>query len=248
MHNTIIQLNTDIYRFPSYQDKKGNDIEFNAFLLNEREDSHLTQLVVQASIDKEIAGYISLIYLSDENKFKYFNTPWDFYYNQKMQPYLKNLFCNDWLSFCKEINKIYEVDISTTEEFKLFATKIVDNEYKKFISYYLNKPYPEIVTVYSDKDKNFKNFSEFPFLNIERKKINFLNRGIANAIYHFSCQILKKNNMCLYASNNQTSDGQRMWEKLEKNPKFLTLSDNYWGNLTTDRKNLINIQRKGITI
>lgn len=248
IENKMIELNTKLYDLPSYEDKNGNKIDFNIFFFKTKEESCLTQLILQASVNNEVAGYISLLYLSEENKKTYFNSPWDFYYNQKMPVHLKHLFNNDWTSFCNEIKNSYMVDILSKEDFKVFATNNVNNEYKKFISYYLNKPYPEIVTVYSDDDKNCKDFSEFPFMNIKRKATNFLGQGIANAIYHCACQVLKKENMSLYASNNQTADGQRMWKQLEKNPKFLTLSDSYWGSLTTDRKNIIEVQRKSLTI
>lgn len=248
MENNIIQLNTDIYGLHSYQDKSGNDITFNVFFTKEKEDTHLTQLIVQAMVNEEVAGYICLIYLSEENKKNYYNNTWEFYYNQKMSVSLKNLFYNDWSSFCKETKKSFNTDIHTVEDFKNFVNIRFDNDYKKFISYYLNKPYPEIVTIYSDNDIYCKDFSSYPFFNMKRKATNFLNKGIANALYHCACHILKKDRLYLHASNSQTVDGQRMWKCLEKNSKFLMLSDNYWDNLTTDRKNIIQIQRKCITI
>lgn len=248
MQDTVIELDKTIYNLDTYIDKKGQFIDFNIFFIEEREESHLTQFIIQASVNGEMAGYISLLYLSQEIKNKYFSTPWDFYYHKKMSSHLKSLFHNDFSKFCQEIKNSFDIDIYTPEEFKSYASQKIENDYKKFISFYLNKPYPEIVTVYSDSDKTSKDFSEFPFMNQQRNPTNFLGRGIANAIYHSACQILKKNNMCLHASNNQTLDGQRMWQHLVKNPKFFTLSDNYWGSLTTDRKNIVKLSRKKITV
>lgn len=248
MQDTVIKLDKKHYHLDTYIDKKGQCIDFNIFFIEDREESHFNQLIVQASVNNEVAGYISLFYLSEENKNKYFNTPWDFYYNKKMSSYLKNLFHNDFSKFSHEVKNSFDIDVKNQEEFKIYAIQKVENDYKKFISFYLNKPYPEIVTVYSDSDKTSKNFSEFPFVNHPRKNTNFLGRGIANALYHCACKILKKDNMFLHASTNQTADGQRMWQQLTKNPKFFILSDNYWGSFTTDRQNIVELTRKKLTV
>lgn len=248
MKNTIQELNKDLYQLETYQDKDGNKILFDLFFIEEREESHLSQFIVQASIDGEIAGYMSILYLSDTNKSKYFNSAWDYYYHKKMPLNLKTLFDKKDNDFFKKVHELFNVKLDTQEEFKHFAEKFVENEYKKLLSFYWNKPYPEIVTVYSEQDKKFKDFSDFPFMSYSRKNINFLGKGIANAIYHCACHILKKENLYLYESNNQTLDGKRMWSRLEKNPKFLTLSDTYYDTLTTNRNNIIELERKKITI
>lgn len=248
MNKNIIQLDKKNYSLDLYVDKQGRTIDFNIFFIEEREISHLTQLIVQASVDNEVAGYMSLLYLSDNNKTKYFNNTWDFYYNSKMSCHLKNLFHNDFPYFREEIQRIFDIFITDKKDFQIYINQRFNNDYNKFISFHLQKPYPELITVYSESDKNSKNFSEFPFTSQARKPINFLGLGIANAIYHCACHILKKHNMCLYASANQTADGKRMWKHITKNPQFLALTDHYLGNLNTDRKNIIQLSRAKITL
>lgn len=248
MQDIVLELNTDNYDLKCYEDKIGNKIDFKVFFINDRESSHLSQLIVQAYIENEVAGYISLLYLSNENKDKYFSSVWDFYYHKKMPGYLKSLLKNDTQLFCTHVNQAFNIQVNTLQEFKNYTEKLFYNEYTKFISFHLNKPYPELVTVYSDSDKTSKDFSEIPFINIERPRINFLNKGIANAIHHAACAILKKQNMFLYASNNNTEDGKRLWKHLTKNPKFITLSDCYLGTLTQNREQLVQCTRHKITI
>lgn len=248
MQDIVLELNTDNYDLKCYEDKIGNKIDFKVFFINDRESSHLSQLIVQAYIKNEVAGYISLLYLSNENKDKYFSSVWDFYYNKKMPGYLKSLLKNDTQLFCTHVNQAFNIQVHNLQEFKNYTEKLFYNEYTKFISFHLNKPYPELVTVYSDSDKTSKDFSEIPFMNLERPKINFLNKGIANAIHHAACSILKKQNMFLYASNNNTEDGKRLWKHLTKNPKFITLSDCYLGTLTQNREQLVQCTRHKITI
>lgn len=248
MHDIVIELNAHDYNLEDYKDKAGHTIDFKVFFINDREISHFTQLIVQASVENEIAGYISLIYLSQENKEKYFSSVWDFYYHKKMSGHLKSLLKNDIPGFCAAVNQYFHIQVNSVEEFKDYIKQLFDNEYTKFISFHLNKPYPELVTVYSDTDKICKDFSEIPFMNMERKKINFLNRGIANAIHHAACTILKQQDMYLYASNNNTEDGKRLWQHLTKNPKFITLSDYYMGTLTNNREQLVQLKRHKLTV
>lgn len=231
-----------------YFTKDFKPINFDCFYINDKEDSHMSQLIIQASVDGEVAGYISLLYLSEENKNKYFSTALDYYFNKKMSKKIFELYNDNFEQFCINFNNIYDSKINNKNDFIEYVEKEISNDYKKFISFYLNKPYTEIVTVYNEDDYKSKDFSEFPFLTIKRNNINFSGKGIATALYHCACKILKKDNLNLYASNNQTKDGQRMWMSFENNPKFLNISDNYYGSLTTDRKGIIEIQRKGITI
>lgn len=248
MQDIVLQLNTYDCNLQGYQDKLGHTIHFNVFFINDRESSHLTQLIVQANIDNEVAGYISLLYLSEDNKNKYFSSVWDYYYHKKMSAHLKSLLENDVGTFCTAVNQSFNIKVTNLEQFKDYIQDLFSNEYTKFMSFYLNKPYPELVTVYSENDKTCKHFTEIPFINVERKKTNFLNRGIANAIHHAACTILKKQNMFLYASNNNTEDGKRLWQHLTKNPKFITLSDYYLGTLTNNRDKLIQLQRHKLTV
>lgn len=248
MQDIVLQLNIYDSDLQGYQDKLGHNIDFNVFFINDRESSHLTQLILQANVGKEVAGYISLLYLSQENKDKYFSSVWDFYYNKKMSGHLKSLLNKDSEAFCTQVSQLLNIHINNVEEFKNYTEKLFYNEYTKFISFHLNKPYPELVTVYSDLDKTCKDFSEIPFMSIERNRTNFLNRGIANAIHHAACSILKKQNMFLYASNNNTEDGKRLWQHLTKNPKFITLSDHYLGTLTQNREQLVEFKRHKLTV
>lgn len=248
MQDIVLELNPNDYGLYGYQDKLGENIEFKLFFVNDKESSHFSQLIVQANVENEMAGYISLLYLSEENKNKYFSSVWDFYLNSKMSFNLKSLLDKDSELFCNEVNKVFNLQINTVEDFKNYIEKLFYNDYTKFISFHFNKPYPELVTVYSDSEKTCKDFSELPFMNVERKRKNFLNRGIANAIHHAACSILKQKNMFLHASNNNTEDGKRLWENLTKNPKFLTLSDTYLGALTNNREQLVEFKRHKLTV
>ncbi len=242
----VEKLNCDF--LTNYVDKNNQPIDFDVFYIKDKEESHLSQYIIQANSNGEMAGYISLLFLSKENKEIYFNTCWDFYFNKKMSKHLKNLYVNDWDSFIKEVKNSFDIQIQSKEDFQNWAVKYSENDYKKFLSFYLEKPYPEIVAVYSNCDAKYKDFSEFPFMSFSRKPINFLGNGFGNALYHASCTFLKNKGLALYASNNQTEDGQRMWRQVEKNNNFLVLSDSYFTTLTSDRKNLIEVHRKKLTV
>lgn len=244
--DVVEKLNCDFLK--NYVDKKNQPIDFDVFFIKEKEESHLSQYIIQANSNGEMAGYMSLLFLSKENKEKYFNTAWDFYFNKKISKHLKNLYLNNWELFKKEVKNSFDLDVNSQEDFQNWAIKNSENDYKKFLSFYLEKPYPEIVAVYSNCDTKYKDFSEFPFMSFSRKPINFLGQGFGTALYHAACNILKNNNLELHSSNNQTEDGQRMWRQVEKNSNFLVMSDSYFTNLTSDRKNLIEVHRKKLTI
>ena len=244
----LLKKNIQDYNLNYYSTYDNKPITFDCFFINEHEDSHMTQLIVKASFNGEMAGYISLLYLSEENKNKYFSNVIDYYFNKKISKYFKDLYQQDFHKFCLEFNHIYNTSINNKSEFNEYIEKQTTNDYIKFISFYLNKPYPEIVAVYSEQDLKSKDFSEFPFMSNPRKLTNFLGKGIGTSLYHASCVILKKENLELYASNNQTEDGQRMWRHLSQNSKFITLSDTYLTSLTQDRNNVIEMKRKKITI
>lgn len=242
----VKKLNSDF--LTNYFDKNNQPIDFDVFYIKDKEESHFSQYIIQANSNGEMAGYISLLFLSKENKEIYFNTCWDFYFNKKMSKHLKNLYLNDWDTFIKEVKNSFDIQIQSKEDFQNWAVKYSENDYKKFLSFYLEKPYPEIVAVYSNCDAKYKDFSEFPFMSFSRRPINFLGNGFGNALYHAACKVLKNDNLELHASNNQTEDGQRMWRQVEKNNNFLVMSDSYLTSLTSDRKSLIEVKRKKLTI
>lgn len=244
-------------------------ITFKIFSLEEehfREDnSFLNMFCIQAFVQGQCAGYLTLSYLSEDMKNKYFNSCFDYYIWTHGNDYLQtcyahnktdglissleNAFQNytDYINN-KETYKILETD-KKLEFFKIIIDKKYSCTYNNFLSFRHNRPNVEMVCVYNEQDKNYKNFETLPFQSLPRNsQNNFRKQGISQALYEIGGLLVQKNNMNIYCSNLQTSDGKKMWGILENHPKFNVMLDSYLSINSMNRTQLILTERKKLLV
>jgi hypothetical protein len=246
MDTKITKINITDYSKENFYTKNNDNIQFNILHILSKEDSDFSSLIVQAFLNDEAAGHIILNYISMESKINKFNTVFDYFIYKKLPLKIQNE--KNTPQFLNSVNNYLKSTYSTIDELVDFVDKQFNTEYQKLLSFYLNKPTPEILTVYSDKDLHYRNFNSFPAEKTTRNNVNFQNLGISNALYNVAAIILKELNMDLYSSNNQTNDGKRMWNSLLKNKNFIHMSDIYLNTLTTNRQELMAQKRNKITV
>lgn len=248
-------------------DKK--DITFKIYSLDEehfREDnSFLNLFCIQAFVNNECAGYLTLSYLSEDMKSKYFNSCFDYYVWTYGNDYLQTSYCHNKLdgliSSLEKSFQYHEDYINNSaqyEKFNLeqkldFLKNIINAKYSStynhFLSFRHNRPNVEMVCVYNESDKNCKSFDVFPFESSPREsQSNFRKKGISQALYEIGGLLVQQYNMNIYCSNLQTEDGKKMWNILENHPKFNVMLDSYLALNTTNRTQLISKERKKLLV
>lgn len=260
----------------SFTDKlfftKNNDaITFKIFNLNQEhfqeDNSFLNIVCIQAFVANECAGYISLSYLSDEIKNKYFNNVMDYFIWTHGTTQLQTLYndCN-----LIAINEIIEQKLGSSEQLThakadqsydnlslsekyAFLYNVIETKYScaydNFISFRHNRPNVEMVCVYNEQDKKCKNFDSFPFISENRENLtNFRQQGISQALYKVGGLLMQYWGMNIHSSNIQSHDGKKMWSILENHPCFNVMLDSYLTTNTKNRDNLISQERKKLVV
>lgn len=229
---------TDIstqYNFNNLFTNKNKKIDFNIYYDNNKESSHFCNYIIEAVVDNQIAGHISILYLSDENKKKYFNTIIDYYLLLKL-PNLKNLYHSNETNFYEKFNSLFKLNISNKNEFTHYLNSNFTKQYLNFLSSYLNKPYVEMISVYDENTFTRKDFTQDPIQYVKRDNINFQKLGIASTLYEVSSKILNEHQLYIHNSKCQTKEGEHLWKSFEKNNKFTVLTQShkeYLSNLDT---------------
>lgn len=250
MPSSFIQLPKNLIE-DSFYTKSNMPITFDCYhyFSEELDNIPFNYTAVQALVDNEVAGYILISYLSQETKDKFFQSPLDYFiyyhaseevksfYYQKQYDKVQDIILknNKFL----EISDIYKsllcekyeeckIENLSLQTLELFAHKHYFTKHSNFITQWLNKPNVEMICVYNELDKKVKNFTSYPFTQEVRENlISFRGQGIAQSLYAKAGSILQQNNLHLYASNTQTSNGQKMWSILENHPKFQVCLDSY---------------------
>lgn len=253
----------------NFQTFDKEDITFKIFSLEEehfREDnSFLNLFCIQAFIKVECAGYLTLSYLSEDMKNKYFNSCFDYYIWTYGNDYLQTCYTHNKIeglvssleklfqNYSDYSDNIQKYNLLNSEEKLDFFKTIINHKYSatynNFLSFRHNRPNVEMVCVYNENDKNCKSFDSFPFQSLPRKnKINFRKKGISQALYEIGGLLVQKYDMNIYCSNLQTDDGKKMWNILENHPKFNVMLDSYLAINTMNRAQLISRERKKLLV
>jgi GNAT superfamily N-acetyltransferase len=94
------------------------------------------------------------------------------------------------------------------------------------MDYWVNKPQLEIIRVFSNKDDSFTDYSKDEQPKTKRLNIkNWQGHGIGASLYEFCTKWCSDRNMVLWASSTRTEDAKRMWNSMEKLPKFTILAN-----------------------
>ena len=227
-----------------------------------------TLCTVQAFVDDQPAGYVTLAYLSDEIKNRYFKNSMEHYIYQYGNDKIKSAYEDGNLKelvpvLCEKLqlspnitppgkNEGLSPEKYLKKQFK-FLTKIVDDlrgsDYSSFINYWHNRPNVEMMYVYNQDDKRYKTFNEYPFTHETRtEQKSFRGQGISQALYEVAGLWMQSKNLYLHASTTQSADGKKMWDILENHPKFQVLADTFLTKATHNRKLTIGKERKKLYV
>lgn len=186
--------------------------------------------VIQAEVHGDIAGYINIVYIDTQALQDFYQRTLDWFVTSKCNTYLQDLYQRQDIGFFHEMEKNFHTGIDLSQQsFNQLATRFNDylqnssyqRQYEKFIDYWVNKPNAELIYVYQAEDKVQKDFSSFPFTQQARTHCqNFRGQGIAQKLYAETSRYLQQQGLMLYASKNQTENGQKMWKILEQSASF----------------------------
>ncbi len=180
-----------------------------------------------AYINDELVGYAKLSYIPKQKAEK-INSPMDYYiyknysdnesilnaYKEKNYEYLIQKLSPKLLDKKSSIEDIYH-------EYENEINNLFFSQYKRFYDYWVNKPSIDLIRVFSEKDTKVSDLINKKI--IERKPKNYQKQGIGISLYIHIADWCKSNNLHLWSSQTQTEDAKKIWESMEKNPKFLVL-------------------------
>lgn len=216
-------------------------------------ESCKTFYCIEAIINNEKAGYILLSNLSDTIKKAFLDTPLDWYIHK----YCSNHIKNNWLQGIEKDKCLTDIknmlNISMDYDVKAINDYLANTSYGlnyiSFINYWHNKGNVEYICVYSNEDKNYKSFENFPFEHHEREvRTHYKGQGIGQALYLVGSSLLDKLNLHIYESNTQTEEGKKVFGKLTKHPKFNVISESILSITTQNRKELVSIDRRKLIL
>ncbi len=190
---------------------------------NELFDTH----VFNAYINEELVGYAKVSYIPESKSLKIKN-PMDYFiyknysdnesvlkaYKEKNYEYLIQKLSPKMLGTDSSIENIYS-------KYESEINQMFSSQYKKFYDYWFDKPSIDLIRVFSEKDHKVTDLINQK--TIEREPKNFQKQGIGLSLYSHIADWCKSNNLHLWSSQTQTEDAKKIWESMEKNPKFLVL-------------------------
>jgi len=226
-----------------YKTKSGQTISFELLPIKEEliKSRLFDSFSIQARVANEVVGYAKLIFISSE-KAKKLLEPFDFFIykiygstDSVVESYEKNNY-----KFLLGKLALNELKISSVE-LEQMPTKTINNlffefkekinndykgQFNSFMDYWVNKPQLEIIRVFSNKDDSFIDYSKDNQPKTKRLKINnWQGNGIGISLYEFCAKWCSDRNMVLWASSTRTEDSKRIWNSMEKLPKFTILAN-----------------------
>lgn len=221
-----------------------------------------TQHMIGATINEQPAGYITLSYISDATKNKYFKDVLHYFVYMKSNSVLVSFFEDqDIEQFVIKASKFMGADIQAqlstmnkrekvqflNEQYKLIEQWVIEKytpAYIGFIDYWHNKPNIDIIRVHCEKDKTSKDFSVWPFDTIQRQPLNFRKQGVAKALYIAAGKYMQSLGMCVWQSDTETPEGQKTWKDMEHYCSFKVMMDKCQCFVASGQKHLQEIERK----
>jgi len=186
--------------------------------------------IIQAEVQGIVAGYIHIVYIDTQAVQDFYQRTLDWFVTSKCNSQLQKLYEQQDIQFFNEMEKNFQTGLDLSERnFNQLANQFnhylqtgsYQVQYEKFIDYWVNKPNAELIYVYHSDDKTQKDFSTFPFTQAPRLHCqNFRGHGIAQQLYAEASRYLQEHGLMLYASKNQTENGQKMWKILEQIASF----------------------------
>ena len=218
--------------------KSEQEIKLRSFNIDEdiQKSRLFDTFVIQALINDEVVGYVKLTQISKE-KAKKLIEPFDYFiykiyasnetlisaYEQndyktllsKLALRTLNLSQEKLESMSKsEVNQLYY-------DYKNLINKDYETQFKSFYDYWVNKPNIELIKVFSDEEKTYTDYFIAEHPQVERKNLtNWRGQGVGAALYEDCIDWCDKQGLCLWASLTRTDDAKKMWQLMEKMPKF----------------------------
>lgn len=225
----------------NFKTKSGDSINLRYFSLNE--DIVKARLfdssVIQASVNDEIVGYVKITYISKEKATK-LAEPFDYFiykiygsddkivnaYESKNFKYLlEKLALKDLQVTKEELDSLSQLEVKTLfKSFKKGINTTYKIQFNSMIDYWVDKPSIELIKVFSEKDSYYTDYSQEDYPCIER--INnkcWQGQRIGAALYEASAKWCHSKGLELWGSTTRTDDAKRMWNIMEKMPKFFII-------------------------
>lgn len=226
-----------------------------------------TFYAIQAFIDDNPAGYILIGYIPKSIKEKYFNNTFDWF----VQRFANDQTKKDWINALHENNtqklntqlieiskNLLNIDLNKHNSYENNLKKVDDffknthyyPAYVSFIEYWVDKPNVEYICVYNENDTQYKVFDKYPIEQLPIKnKINHRSKGLGRTLYKLASKLTETElDLYLYCSNLQTEHDKKMWNIFDTLPNFHVMIERTLTTETTNRRLLIEKDRKKLRI
>lgn len=225
----------------NFKTKSGDAISLQCFQLDE--DIVKARLfdssVIQASVNDEVVGYVKITYISQEKAAK-LAEPFDYFIykiygsdDKVVQAYesgdvrylLEKLALRDLQITKEDCDSLSKLEAQ--ELFRIFKKGInttYNIQFKSMVDYWVNKPTIELIKVFSERDYSYTDYSQqdYPCVDREDNK-SWQGQRIGAALYESAAQWCNSKGLELWGSATRTEDAKRMWNIMEKMPKFFVI-------------------------
>jgi hypothetical protein len=225
----------------TFKTKSGETISLQCFQL--KEDVVKARLfdssVIQASVRGEVVGYVKITYISQAKAAK-LATPFDYfiykiygsddkvvnaYESNDFRYLLEKLALKDLQIKKEDLDSLSQLEAN--ELFKVFKKGInttYNIQFKSMIDYWVDKPSIELIKVFSEKDHFYTDYSQLDYPCIDRENNTcWQGQRIGAALYESAAKWCHSKGLELWGSTTRTEDAKRMWNIMEKMPKFFVI-------------------------
>ena len=98
----------------------------------------------------------------------------------------------------------------------------IQAEYKRFLTYHVDKPLIDNVKLYNEYDDQYFSFVG-PFMQTQKRNSNesYRNQSLAPFLYEAAAEFMSLNNLELHASDTQSPEAKKLWEKMENKSQVI---------------------------